>query len=346
MKPAFISKGIQTCVLFQAIILLSCSRPEAPAGQWLASIPYTNITYRMVFENKPSGQSLYNVTFQRYDIPMDTIFFKDDSVYLRFEEFFTEFGGKYDRKNNTIVGTWTTEDSVHIPVTFHTANADTVFGMYPRRTKEYQYSPPKQENDQWPVSDSHRHHINEALVDSLTYAIMKEKYPDVHSLLIARNDSLVYEEYFYTFHSMFRQNIQSVTKSFVSTLAGIALDKGEIRSVKDPLCGYLSDYQKLVCSEQNKTITLHNVLSMSTGLKWDEATYDYMDPKNSLRMAGDDPFGYLFAQPRSSVPEFAYNSLNHSTMNAVLKTATHKDNATEITERLLAPLGIESFFLG
>ena len=33
-------------------------------------------------------------------------------------------------------------------------------------------------------------------------------------------------------------------------------------------------------------------------------------------------------------------------MNAVLKNATHMDNATEITSRLLAPLGIESFFLG
>jgi len=346
MKPAFISKGIRPYVLFLCLILLSCSKPEAPDGRWLANVPYSTITYRMVFESSVSGPRLFNVTFKRYDVPMDTIFFKDDSVYLRFGEFFTEFGGRYDRKNNRIVGTWTTEDSVDIPVTFQPVNADTVLGMFPLRTKEYHYSPPKKEDDQWPVSISTRHQINQSLIDSLTYAIMKEKYPDVHSLLIARNDSLVYEEYFYTFHSAFRQNIQSVTKSFVSALAGIALAKGEIKGVKDPLCRYLSNYQELLCSGQNKTITLHNVLSMSTGLKWDEATHDYGDPENSLSMTGNDPLGYLFTRQRSLTPEFAYNSLNHSTMNAVLKNTTHMDNATEITSRLLAPLAIESFFLG
>jgi CubicO group peptidase (beta-lactamase class C family) len=175
---------------------------------------------------------------------------------------------------------------------------------------------------------------------------MKEEYPDVHSLLSARNDSLVYEEYFYTFTSEFPHNIQSVTKSFVSALTGIALAKGEIKNVNDPLCSYLPEYQELLCSGQNKTITLHNVLSMSTGLKWDEATYDYGDPKNSLSMTGNDPFGYLFTLQRSSLPEFAYNSMNHSTMNAVLKNATHMNNATEITSRLLTPLGIRRYFLG
>jgi hypothetical protein len=346
MKPAFISKGSAAYVLFHCFILLSCSKPETPEGQWLANIPYSTITYRMIFESSSSRQRLFNVTFKRYDVPMDTIFFNDDSVYLRFGEFFTAFGGRYDRQNNKIVGTWTTEDSVNIPVTFHPVHADTVSGMFPRRTKEYRYSPPEQEDDQWPVGISGRQQVNQSLIDSLTFAIMKERYPDVHSLLIARNDSLVYEEYFYTFTSAFRQNIQSVTKSFVSALTGIALAKGEIKDVKDPLCIYLSDYQKLLCSEQNKTITLHNALSMSTGLKWDEATYDYGDPRNSLSMRGDDPFGYLFTRERSSTPEFAYNSLNHSTMNAVLKNVTHMDNATEITSRLLAPLGIESFFLG
>ena len=58
------------------------------------------------------------------------------------------------------------------------------------------------------------------------------------------------------------------------------------------------DYKELLCSQQNKTITLHNVLSMSTGLKWDEATYDYGDPQNSLSMTGSDPLGYLFTRQR------------------------------------------------
>jgi hypothetical protein len=346
MNKAFTSKEAGMSFLFLSLVLLSCSKPTPPEGQWLGSIPYSTITYRMAIESDQSHQRLFNVTFKRYDVPMDTMFFKDDSVYFRFQEFFTEFGGKYDQKNNTITGTWTTEDSVAIPVTFRPVNADTVLGMNPRTTKKYLYTPPKQETDQWPVTTINRQKVNLPLMDSLTYAIMNERYPDVHSLLIARNDSLVYEEYFYTFNSTFLQNIQSVTKSFVSALTGIALTKGEIKELKDPLCRYLPDYHELLCSEQNKTITLHNVLSMSTGLEWDEATYDYGDPQNSLSMTGSDPLGYLFTRKRSLTPEFAYNSLNHSTMNAVLKNSTRMDNAAEITSRLLTPLGIESFFLG
>ncbi len=52
----------------------------------------------MVIESDQSHQRLFNVTFKRYDVPMDTMFFKDDSVYFRFQEFFTEFGGRYDRQ--------------------------------------------------------------------------------------------------------------------------------------------------------------------------------------------------------------------------------------------------------
>lgn len=348
MNTAFTSKENGRWLLgaLCLAILSSCSQPKEPEGQWLGRIPYPDITYRMVLENNTKGTRLFNVTFKRYDIPMDTIFADGDSVYLRFKEFYTEFGGRYDRTNNTIVGTWTTEDSVRIPVTFIPAVADTVRGMYPKTTKNYNYSPPVLENDQWSVSSLQRQRVDQSFLDSLTRLVMAERYPDVHGILIARNDSLIYEEYFYTFHSKFVQNIQSVTKSFVSALTGIALAKGEIKSVNDPLCRYLPNYKELVCNNQNKSITLHQVLSMSTGLEWDEATYDYGDPRNSLSTPPGDPLQHLFKQKRSLNPEFAYNSLNHSTMNAVLKTVTHLDNPTEMKSRLLAPLAIENYYLG
>jgi CubicO group peptidase (beta-lactamase class C family) len=85
---------------------------------------------------------------------------------------------------------------------------------------------------------------------------------------------------------------------------------------------------------------------MSTGIEWDEATYDYGDPRNSLSGSDGDPVKYLLRRTRSPKPVFAYNSLNHTTMNAVLKGATRLDNASEIKSRLLEPLGIESYFLG
>jgi CubicO group peptidase (beta-lactamase class C family) len=339
---------VRILMVMLTTILFSCTSPSPPIGQWFASVPYQNITYKMVLENNRLNSRLVNVTFKGYDVPLDTILFNDDSVYLQFGEFYTAFGGRYDVTNNTIKGTWFKEDSTRIAVTFYPANADTILGMHPKIAKEYVYTPPASENDGWQVSTLKEQNVNQSLTDSLIYAIMRKKYPDVHSLLIARNNHLVLEEYFYTFHSGFRQNIQSVTKSFVSTLAGIALEKGEIKDLNDPICNYLPEYRELACSEQNKTISLRNVLSMSTGLKWDEATYDYGDPKNSASIAAEtgDPFKYLFGQPRSHTPIFTYNSLNHSMMNKVLRHVTHQDNASEITSRLLSKLQIDSYFLG
>jgi len=340
--------GIKYILILLSLLLWSCSASSPPTGQWVALVPYESITYRMVLDTKLAKPRLFNVTFKRYDVPMDTIFFDGDSLHFLFGEFYTGFDGSYDKRSNLIRGTWIKEDSVRIPVTFEPAVADTVLGMYPRKNANYVYKSPKQETDQWPVCTLSDQQIDQALMDSLTHAIMRERYPDVHSLLIARNDCLAYEEYFYTFNSAFRQNIQSVTKSFVSALAGIALEKNEIKSMDETLCDHLPAYRELACNGQNKTITLDALLSMSTGLEWDEATFDYGDDRNSASIAGkhDDPFIYLFTRPRSATPRFAYNSMNHSLMNVVLKNTTGLDNGSEITSRILTPLGITSFYLG
>jgi CubicO group peptidase (beta-lactamase class C family) len=89
---------------------------------------------------------------------------------------------------------------------------------------------------------------------------------------------------------------------------------------------------------------------MSTGIPWDEQTYDYIDARNSLVIASNekDQFTYLLSlsRGRSATPVFAYNSLNHTLMNAVLKHATRLNNKNEITRRILQPLGIKKYYLG
>jgi CubicO group peptidase (beta-lactamase class C family) len=116
------------------------------------------------------------------------------------------------------------------------------------------------------------------------------------------------------------------------------------------LCAYLPAYKSLACNEQNKTITLEQLLTMNTGIPWDEQTYDYIDDRNSLVIASNekDQFTYLLSLPRhtSNTAVFAYNSLNHTLMNAVLKHATKLNNKSELTKRILKPLGIEKYYLG
>ena len=66
---------------------------------------------------------------------MDTMFFKDDSVYFRFQEFFTEFGGTYDHKNNRIMVHGQPKIAWTYLLRFNLVNADTVLGMHPTNNK-------------------------------------------------------------------------------------------------------------------------------------------------------------------------------------------------------------------
>lgn len=336
--------------LFLLVCLLSCQDLPSPKGDYLGLLKLKNITYHIYLNWRKPVPVVVNVTLKAGEFSLDTIFLKGDSVHFRLKDFYSEFAGRYDGKTNSIGGQWISEDSIHYPLLFLPVLADTVSGLHPRTSSQFQYRIPVQKGDGISTCSLGDQKINAGLMDSLTLGIMTGRFADIHSLLVARNNYLVYEEYFYRFHADFPYNIQSATKSFVSALTGIALAKGEIKTLQEKLCTYLPDYEALACNSQNKDITLFQLLTMSTGLAWDERTYDYMDERNSSAIASKepDPFKYLLTRPRlsSSRPVFAYNSMNHSLMNAVLRNATHLENKDELKERLLEPLGIQTYYLG
>ena len=192
--------------------------------------------------------------------------------------------------------------------------------------------------------------IQRPLLDSVTYHIMREQYPHVQSLLIARNGRLVHEDYFYGFTRDEPWLIQSVTKSFVSALVGIALSRGEIKSLDDPICKYLDDYKDKACNDQNRTITIRQLITMSTGLEWNELEFDYYDERNTANQCSraPDPFDCVLSKKRlsSESPIFAYNSMNHSMANKILRNATSLTNEKELEKRLIDPLQIKRVHTG
>jgi CubicO group peptidase (beta-lactamase class C family) len=290
-----------------------------------------------------------NVTFKANVFPLDTIYFHHDSLYFRLAEYFSEYNGRYNHETGRITGHWTGENSKKYPLEFIPVNPDTVSGLHPR-TEPYSYKQPKAMNDGLATGAIINQQVDADAVDNLMRHITNGSYQDIHSILIARNNYLIAEEYFYRFHQDYIYNIQSVTKSFVSALTGIALARKEIKTIQEPLCMYLPNYKSLACNNRNKDITLQQLLTMSTGIPWDEQTYDYIDDRNSLVIAANekDQFTYLLSLPRSksAIPVFAYNSLNHTLMNAVLKQATKLGNKAELRKRILKPLGIKKSYLG
>lgn len=335
-------------LIFPILLFLSGCRsaPSLPKDDYYGRLQINGYTYRLHLDlSKPA---LLSIGFRGQEIPLDTVYTVADTLHFGRADFYSEFKGYIDHRAGTITGRWVAEDSISYPLTFVPVLADTIVGLHPRTSKEYSYQPPTHQKDDLKVCTVMDQDMRQEPLNNLIREIMDEKYKFVHSMLVARNNCLVVEEYFYGFKRDAHFGIQSATKSFVSALTGIALAKGEIKSVQASLCEYLPRYQDLTCNTKNKSITLDQLLSMSTGLAWDEITYDYGHEKNTSMIAAHQPdqFRYLLTRPRSKEKVFAYNSLNHLMMNQVLQSVTRMENDTEMEERLLQPLGITSYDLG
>src|SRR5512139_3942754 len=95
----------------------------------------------------------------------------------------------------------------------------------------------------------------------------------------------------------------SVTKSITSTLAGAAIQDGKIKSVDDAVTHYIPQ----LAGSAYDGVTIHQLLTMSSGVKWNE---DYADPNSDVALAGNrilepgvNPIvSYMKALPRANQP--------------------------------------------
>lgn len=98
--------------------------------------------------------------------------------------------------------------------------------------------------------------------------------------LVIQHDSVLYEEYREGWTPQKLSNIFSATKSIVGLLVGIAYDEGYIESLDDKVSKYLPEFQ------EGDKITIRNLLTMSSGLNWDEA-YSSLTSKTTQAYYGD-----------------------------------------------------------
>lgn len=136
----------------------------------------------------------------------------------------------------------------------------------------YSYTQPKENNDGWETASLKEQAVDTARVYQL-FSQMYEGGNKVHSVLLVKDNTLVIEEYFNGQEANEQHDLRSATKSIISLLVGIALDKGYIKSLDDPLATYLkTPVPENNLHSQKDSITLRHLLTMATGLDcndWD-----------------------------------------------------------------------------
>ena len=105
-------------------------------------------------------------------------------------------------------------------------------------------------------------------LSELSEIIESNKYERLTSVLVAQNGKVLYEKYHGGFDEKSLQDTRSAGKTVTGTLIGIAIDKGFIKSEKEPIIGYFGDKTPLKNPDPRKArITVEDLLTMSSVLE-------------------------------------------------------------------------------
>lgn len=179
--------------------------------------------------------------------------------------------------------------------------------------------------------------------------LLLEMHIDIHSVLIIKDGYIVAEQYYSDNYGPDSLHfIASCTKSITSALYGIALEKAYLSGLDQRMLDFFPDYEILNRSDQKESITLEDLLTMSSGLEWYEMDYPYGDNRNTFRQWINQGGGVQFVLDRPMVAApgylYSYNTGASHVLSGILQRATGVRTDSFALEQLFKPLGINRYY--
>jgi CubicO group peptidase (beta-lactamase class C family) len=214
------------------------------------------------------------------------------------------------------------------------------------------FSSSKIQSDRIPVltTDNPVGILDTVRINNLNSGIVNGDYGHVRTLLIFKNDSLIFDRYYHHKKDRYKptdvHGLQSATKSITSLLVGILLDKGYIQSIDQKVLTFFPEY-KITDSLKN-LITIKDLLLMASGISWNEDKVDLTDAKsNDLRIlnSSKDYIKYYFGKPMDSIPgkKFQYSGGCTITLGEIIKRSSGLTVEEFALQYLFKPLGISEY---
>ena len=171
-------------------------------------------------------------------------------------------------------------------------------------------------------------------------------------LVIIQDGKIRLEKYGLDFSGNGRWTSFSVAKSFTSTLVGAAIKDGYIKSIDDKVSDYIPDLKGSVYDD----VTIKQLLTMTSGVKWNE---DYGDPKSDVALFNahkaepgvDVTVSYMRKLKREVPPgtKWVYKTGETNLIGVLVSSATKKNLSNYLSEKIWRPFGMEqdaSWLLG
>ena len=166
----------------------------------------------------------------------------------------------------------------------------------------------------------------------------------VAGLLILQDGMIRIERYSLGFSEAGRWTSQSVAKSVTSTLVGAAIKDGYINSVDD----YVTDYIPDLKGSAYEKVTVHHLLTMTTGVQWKET---YNDPNSDLTRFFTDPtepgidqtVSYMRRLPAEAEAgtKWVYKTGETHLLGVLVSLATGQTLSNYLSSKIWVPYGME-----
>ena len=212
---------------------------------------------------------------------------------------------------------------------------------------EYKYAAPEKLDDGLTVGSIENAGLDAAAIKQMVEKIADGTHKNVHSVLIVKDGKLVVEEYFYEYDRDRLHQLRSTTKSFISALIGIAIEKGFIKSKNEAVLPFFPEYDPKNPSADKKTITIENLLTHQSGLDCDDD--DQKSAGNELKMGvSPDWVKFTLDLPMNDKPgsRAKYCSGGVIVLGRIIEKATRKSISDFAAQHLSKPLGITNFQMG
>ena len=161
--------------------------------------------------------------------------------------------------------------------------------------------------------------MNEEKVTKLENKINND-YSNITGVVVLKDGNIQYENYFNECSETSKVHVYSVTKSIVSILIGIAIDKGYIKSIDQKVLDFFPDYIVKKGEKTVENITLKNLLTMTAPYKYIIAPYvKYFTSDDMVKFSLDSLGGW------GKIGKFRYTPLiGPDILTGILVNATNQ----------------------
>ena len=168
-------------------------------------------------------------------------------------------------------------------------------------------------------------------------AINKDR--ETKAFLVIKNDSIVFEKYFDGYSESSKSNSFSMTKSITVTLLGKAIMDGKIKSLDQPVGDFFDEYKTGLGAE----LTVGNLASMSSGMKWNEKYYSVINITSESYFS-DDLRSVILNQKIIEKPgqKFRYSSGDTQLLGMIIEKATNTNLSDYLRNNFTNPMGFEN----